>query len=149
VAPVDVGELARYTARSSVPSTVPLEINVGTDVPLIHGHHEALARALSNVVLNAVEACRTGGGIAVDVHRVNHNGSGAVELAVRDTGCGIPPERLARIWEPYVTYKTGGTGLGLAIARQTVLAHHGDVRAESEPGKGTTIRFILPLSDQR
>ena len=147
VAPVDVGELARYTARSSVPSNVPLEITVGNDVPLIHGHHEALARALSNVVLNAVEACRGGGGIAVDVQRVNHNGAGAVELAVRDTGCGIPPERLARIWEPYVTYKAGGTGLGLAIARQTVLAHHGDVRAESEPGKGTTIRFILPDSD--
>lgn len=147
VAPVDVGELARYTARSSVPSNVPLEITVGNDVPLIHGHHEALARALSNVVLNAVEACRGGGGIAVDVQRVNHNGAGAVELAVRDTGCGIPPERLARIWEPYVTYKAGGTGLGLAIARQTVLAHQGDVRAESEPGKGTTIRFILPYSD--
>ena len=148
VAPVDLGELARYTARSSVPSTVPLEITVGSEVPLIHGHHEALARALSNVVLNAVEACRTGGGIAVDVQRVHHNGASAVELAVRDTGCGIPPDRLARIWEPYVTYKAGGTGLGLAIARQTVLAHQGDVRAESEPGRGTTIRFILPLSDQ-
>ena len=66
---------------------------------------------------------------------------------MRDTGCGIPPERLARIWEPYVTYKAGGTGLGLAIARQTVLAHQGDVTAESEPGRGTVIRFILPIRD--
>ncbi len=148
LAPVDVGELARYTARSSVPSTVPLEITVSDNVPLVHGHYEALARALSNVVLNAVEACKGGGGIAVDVSRVRHNGSEAVELAVRDSGCGIPADRLARIWEPYITYKAGGTGLGLAIARQTVLAHHGDVRAESEPGKGTTIRFILPLSEQ-
>ena len=45
------------------------------------------------------------------------------------TGCGIPADRLARIWEPYVTYKAGGTGLGLAIARQTVLAHQGEVSA--------------------
>ena len=147
LAPVDVGELARYTARASVPSGVPLEINVGDDVPLVHGHYEALARALSNVVLNAVEACKSGGGIAVDVNRVRHNGGAAVELAVRDSGCGIPPDRLARIWEPYVTYKAGGTGLGLAIARQTVLAHKGEVGAESEAGKGTTIRFILPLPD--
>jgi signal transduction histidine kinase len=147
LAPVDIGELARYTARASVPSDVPLEINVGDDIPLVHGHYEALARALSNVVLNAVEACKSGGGIAVDVNRIRYNGGAAVELSVADSGCGIPPERLARIWEPYVTYKTGGTGLGLAIARQTLLAHKGDVGAESEPGKGTTIRFILPLPD--
>jgi len=146
---VDVGELARYTARSSVPSGVPLEISVGKDVPLIQGHHEALSRALSNVVLNAVEACKEGGSIAVGVSRVSTNGGSAVELSVKDTGCGIPPNRLARIWEPYVTYKAGGTGLGLAIARQTVLAHEGDVTAESEPGKGTTIRFVFPVRDPK
>jgi signal transduction histidine kinase len=144
-APVDLGELARYTARSSVPSTVPLEITVGDDVPLIDGHHEALARALSNVMLNAVEACKEGGSISVDVSRISRNGDEAVALSVRDSGCGIPPARMERIWEPYVTYKAGGTGLGLAIARQTVLAHDGDVAAESQPGKGTVIRFILPV----
>lgn len=147
-APVDVAELARYTARSSVPPDVPIEITVGDDVPLIEGHHDALARALSNVMLNAVEACRDGGSIGVDVRRVAHNGGAAVALTVRDTGCGIPRDRLERIWEPYVTYKPGGTGLGLAIARQTVLAHRGDVRAESEPGRGTSIQFILPLRPQ-
>ena len=147
-APVDVGELARYTARSSVPEGVALDITVAPDVPLIEGHHEALARALSNVMLNAVEACKDGGSIAVSVSKVTHNGGAAVELAVRDTGCGIPPSRLARIWEPYVTSKAGGTGLGLAIARQTVLAHDGEVAAESEPGRGTVIRFILPVHDQ-
>ena len=67
-----------------------------------------------------------------------------VEVAVHDRGCGIPDSRLARIWEPYVTHKAGGTGLGLAIVRQTLLAHHGDVSAESAPGSGTTIRLFLP-----
>jgi signal transduction histidine kinase len=148
-APVDLGELARYTARSSVPSGVPLEVSVSADIPLIDGHHEALARALSNVMLNAVEACKEGGSIAVDVSRIARNGGSAVALSVRDTGCGIPADRLARIWEPYVTYKAGGTGLGLAIARQTVLAHNGEVTAESEPGRGTVIRFILPIQDER
>ena len=149
-APVDVGEMARYTARSSVPPEVNLEVRVAEDVPLISGHHEALARALSNVVLNAVEACRESGAISVDVRRVPWNGGAAVQLSVSDTGHGIPPDRLARIWEPYVTYKAGGTGLGLAIARQTVLAHGGDVSATSEVGKGTTIRFVLPAAaDER
>lgn len=144
-APVDLGELARYTARSSVPSGVSVDVSVGDDVPLIDGHHEALARALSNVMLNAVEACKEGGSIAIDVSRIARNGGSAVALSVRDTGCGIPADRLARIWDPYVTYKAGGTGLGLAIARQTVLAHNGEVTAESQPGRGTVIRFILPL----
>jgi signal transduction histidine kinase len=144
-AAVDLGEMVRYAARSSVPPTVPVEVRVADDVPMIEGHHDALSRALSNVMLNAVEACKDGGSVSVDVRRVNGSGRDAVSLEVRDTGCGIPPNRLARIWEPYVTYKAGGTGLGLAIARQTVLAHDGEVTAESEPGKGTVITFILPL----
>lgn len=144
-APVDLGELARYTARASVPSGVPVDVKVGDDIPLVDGHHEALARALSNVMLNAVEACKEGGSIAIDVSRIARNGGSAVALSVRDTGCGIPADRLARIWEPYVTFKAGGTGLGLAIARQTVLAHSGEVTAESEPGQGTKISFILPI----
>jgi signal transduction histidine kinase len=146
-APVDLGELARYTARSSVPPGVHLDISVGDDVPLIPGHHDALSRALSNVMLNAVEACRDGGSISVDVSRIARNGASAVAMSVRDTGCGIPQNRLERIWEPYVTYKSGGTGLGLAIVRQTILAHDGEVSAHSEPGKGTTIKFIFPLTD--
>ena len=137
---------------------------------MIHGHHDALARALSNVILNAVDACRSapigkdgqgGGHIAVRVRPLEgtsaHSTNGAtsratngalrgVEIAVADSGCGIPKERLSRIWEPYVTSKPGGTGLGLAIARQTVLAHRGSVAAESAPGRGTTIRFVLPVT---
>lgn len=143
-AAVDLGELARYTARASVPEGVPLEITVGDDVPPIQGHYEALGRALANVLLNAVEACRDGGTISVDVRRISRNGASGVQLSVRDTGCGIPVNRMDRIWEPYVTFRSGGTGLGLAIARQTVLAHAGDVSAESEPGRGTTIRFVFP-----
>jgi two-component system sensor histidine kinase HydH len=128
-----------------VPNDMPIDVTVGPDVPLIQGHHEALSRALSNVMLNAVEACKDGGSVSVDVAKVARNGDSAVALTVRDTGCGIAPDRLAKIWDPYVTYKPGGTGLGLAIARQTVLAHQGEVIAESEPGRGTTIRFILPV----
>ena len=142
---MDIGELARYAARSSVPPNVAVDVRVAGDVPMVQGHHEALARALSNVMLNAVEACKDGGSITVDVSRVNGDAREAVALSVRDTGCGIPPNRLAKIWDPYVTFKAGGTGLGLAIARQTILAHDGDVTAESEPGKGTVIKFVLPV----
>jgi signal transduction histidine kinase len=72
-----------------------------------------------------------------------------VVVAVRDSGIGIPPERLASIWEPYVTDKAGGTGLGLAIVKQTVLAHGGRVEADSAPGSGTEIRLIFPAGDRQ
>ena len=143
---IDVGELVRYIARSTVPERVPLEVSVADDVPMVRGHYDALARALSNVVLNAVEACRDGGSVAVHVGTAPRNGRQAVEIVVRDTGCGITPDQLEHIWEPYVTNRPGGTGLGLAIARQTVLAHEGSVDARSQAGVGTEIRFVLPVS---
>ncbi|MEP6690727.1 MAG: HAMP domain-containing sensor histidine kinase [Gemmatimonadaceae bacterium] len=147
-ADVDIGELARYAARAIVPDGTPLSIEVEEALPMVRGHYESLSRALSNVLINAVEACKDGGGVDVRVSRRRANGAGAPEaivLAVRDGGCGIAADRLARIWDPYVTSKSGGTGLGLAIARQTVLAHSGSVDAESEQGKGTEIRFVLPV----
>lgn len=144
-APVDLAELVTYTARASVPPGVQLDIAVDDRLPLIDGHHDALARALSNVILNAVEACGNGGSIRVELKRTSLRGGDAVELAVHDTGRGISAEHLKNIWEPYVTHKAGGTGLGLAIVRQTILAHRGEVSAESEPGRGTVIRFIFPI----
>jgi signal transduction histidine kinase len=143
---IEVGDLARYSATATVPPHVSLTVDVEDALPMIRGHHDALARALSNVLINAVDACRTGGAINVRVARTAMPSGEAVEIAVRDTGCGIPEEHLARIWEPYVTHKPGGTGLGLAIARQTILAHQGEVSASSTVGAGTEIRFVIPVS---
>ena len=144
---VDLGEMARYAARSTVPDHIPVNVTVEDDMPHVRGHHDALSRALSNVLLNAVEACVDGGGIEIDVRHERRNGSGGkIRLTVRDRGCGIAPAHLAEIWNPYVTDKAGGTGLGLAIARQTIEAHGGAVTAASTPGVGTEIQFILPAN---
>jgi signal transduction histidine kinase len=140
-----MGELARYTARATIPPELGGNVDIDPDVPMIHGHHDALARALSNVMLNAVDACRSGGTVNVRVRRASLTGRDSVEVRVSDTGCGIPGDKLTRIWDPYVTSKPGGTGLGLAIARQTVLAHDGAVSADSVVGSGTEIRFVLPV----
>jgi signal transduction histidine kinase len=146
-APVDVGELLRYSVRATVPPQVDARVHVDEGLPMVEGQYDALARAVSNVLINAVEACEErGGSVSVDVKRTTLDGRDAVEVAVSDTGRGIPAERLGRIWEPYVTHKPGGTGLGLAIARQTVLAHDGAVTADSTPGVGTRVRLVLPTS---
>src|SRR5258705_1371009 len=143
-AEVDIGELVRYTARSCVPANVALELQIDDNLPRVHGHNSALAGALSNVLLNAVDASADGGHITVKANQVRMAGRDAVRISVADTGKGIAADSLEQIWEPYVTNKPGGTGLGLAIARQAVWAHDGTVNATSTPGKGTEIQLTIP-----
>lgn len=149
-AEIDVEEMVRYTARSTVPPNVDVALEIDSDLPRITGHYDALQRALSNILLNAVDACAAQATprIGVSVARARDNGHESVSIAVRDSGTGIPADRLATIWEPYVTHKPGGTGLGLAIVRQTVEAHGGSVSASSDPGVGTEVRFSIPVEAQ-
>jgi two-component system nitrogen regulation sensor histidine kinase NtrY len=142
-ADVDLADLARETSRSTLPRSVTQEVKTEGGPFLVRGQHDALQRALANVLLNAVDATQARGSISVRVTARN----GSVTLAVRDDGIGIPAEQLERIWEPYVTSKTGGTGLGLAIVKQTIVSHGGRVDATSKPGEGTEIRLHIPASE--
>ena len=141
---VDVGEMVRYASRATVPPDIAVEVSVHADEVMVRGHHDALQRALSNVLLNAADASGPGGRIEVEVERTTIAGADAVGIHVRDSGPGIPPERIKTIWEPYVTSKPGGTGLGLAIARQAILAHDGSIDIECPPSGGTVVTFVLP-----
>jgi signal transduction histidine kinase len=144
-AEIDMGELIRYTARSCVPPAIALDLQIDDNLPRVHGHNGALAGALSNVLLNAVDASGEKGRITVSARSVSSaSGQSAVRISVADNGEGIAPEKLETIWEPYVTNKPGGTGLGLAIARQAVWAHDGTVNATSTLGKGTEIQLTIP-----
>ena len=146
VAEIDVGELVKYSASASVPRGFALELDIAPGLPRVRGHHDALAAALSNIFINAVEACAGSGRISARVSRGRADGDAFVRISVADNGCGIPPEKLEAIWEPYITGKPGGTGLGLAIARQTVLAHGGRVTGSSRLNEGTTIEILLPVA---
>jgi signal transduction histidine kinase len=145
-AEIDMGELVRYTARSCVPSTIALDLQIDENLPRVYGHNGALAGALSNVLLNAVDASGDSGRITVRASTATLDGHRAVRISVADNGKGIATEKLETIWEPYVTNKPGGTGLGLAIARQAVWAHDGTVNATSTLGKGTEIQLTIPAN---
>lgn len=144
-ADVDLGDLVVRAAQSVVPDRITVTLDVADGTPLVHGYHEALVRAVTNVLINAVDVCPVGGTITARVQPDRLNNEPAVCIAIRDTGPGIPADHLARMFDPYVTTKPGGTGLGLAIARQTIAAHRGVVEAESAPGQGTEIRFRIPV----
>jgi signal transduction histidine kinase len=143
-APIDLGELARYAARAGSTPRVTVDVEIAANTPMVDGQYDALTRALSNVVLNAIDACDGSGTVRVLVGPAELDGKAGAEIVVEDTGRGIDAERLPHVFEPYITTKAGGTGLGLAIVRQTVIAHGGQVYASSTAGKGTSIRLLLP-----
>jgi signal transduction histidine kinase len=106
-------------------------------------------QVLLNLIVNARQAMPSGGVLTIGL-RANDE-AGQAEISVRDTGCGIPAEKLRRIFEPYFTTKSpdaqgqGGTGLGLSLAKDVMESHGGRIRVESQPGVGTIFTLKFPL----
>ncbi|MBM4076980.1 MAG: sensor histidine kinase [Planctomycetes bacterium] len=106
-------------------------------------------QVLLNLIVNARQVMESGGRLTIGV-RTNRE-SGHSEISVRDTGCGIPADKLRMIFEPFFTTKTaddqgqGGTGLGLSLARDVMESHGGRIRVESAVGTGTTFTLKFPI----
>jgi len=121
------------------------------DVPSAMVNTNQIQQVLLNVLINARQAMPQGGRIYVSLS--HEPTSEFIDLTVRDTGCGMTPETLRRIFEPYYTTKQGpddsgkgGTGLGLSMCRDIIEAHRGKIRVESAPGKGTAFTLRLPTA---
>ena len=141
-AEVDLGELVSELVRTTVPATLPVQVEADPETPRITGHYEPLRRAFSNLLRNAIEAGPGTGGLQVSCRPLGQNGA---EVRFVDHGPGVPAELRDSIFDPYVTGgKDGGTGLGLALVRQTVEAHGGRVRHEPTPDGGATFVVTLP-----
>jgi signal transduction histidine kinase len=110
-------------------------------LPLAQVDRERMEQALTNLVLNAVEAMLTGGTLSLGLAASDR----WLTITVSDTGPGIPPEIQRRIFEPFFTTKARGTGLGLAVARRVIEEHGGTITLVSETGKGATFTIKLPL----
>jgi two-component system sensor histidine kinase PilS (NtrC family) len=126
-------------------------ITIEGDHAMLEGDEDLLHRVIANLVLNAVQAARgpvkiTVSVAAVQASEIPHgtNLEHAVRLQVRDTGPGIPEEVRERLFQPFVSGRSGGSGLGLAIVQRAVEAHRGLVLVDSTPGAGTTFTIFLP-----
>ncbi len=117
------------------------------DVPKILVNRNQIAQVLVNLILNAVQAIETKGRIIIRTYL----NEGRLCINIEDTGCGIPPENLKRIFDPFFTTKPvgKGTGLGLSIALGIIQNHGGEIKVNSEMGKGTKFTIFLPLSTER
>jgi two-component system NtrC family sensor kinase len=142
---VDVNRAARDTlallnhqmSRQQVKGVADLE----RDLPPVLGREGGVRGVCMNLAMNALQAMPEGGTLTLRTRRVGER----VQIEIQDTGTGIDPAHLDRIWDPFFTTKPvgQGTGLGLSISRQVVHRHHGTITVESEPGRGT--RFVVEL----
>lgn len=110
--------------------------------PDFYGDPVRLKQVFINLIKNSMESIEGRGRITLKLFTHDKR----LMIAVKDNGCGIPPEQQQTIFRPFVTYKENGTGLGLAIVRRIVTAHGGTIHLRSTVGKGTEFQIHLPLS---
>jgi signal transduction histidine kinase len=126
---------------------IQVNTEIDEDLPVISADANQLSQILVNLLLNAAQAMPEGGRITISARKIKFEEN--IEIAVADTGVGIPADILPHVFEPFFTTKRNkGTGLGLSISQSYVHSHGGDIRIESLPGRGTTVRLTLPVRQQ-
>jgi signal transduction histidine kinase len=128
--------------RAGLPGRIEIRTEVPPEVPALFVDRALVARALVNVIENALHAMPGGGVLSIAAEPLD----GAVRLSITDTGVGMDAEALAHIFEPYFSTKTTGTGLGLTIARRNVELNGGTIAVTSARGAGTTVTITLPAA---
>jgi signal transduction histidine kinase len=125
---------------------VQMTFEAAPSVPLVQGDGVQLQQVLLNLLVNAMDAVSDSAPgdrqVAVSVHPAD----ALVVVTVKDTGRGIPADKLTRIFEPFFTTKPNGMGMGLAICSRIIVAHAGRLWAENNPDRGATFRFALPAA---
>ncbi|MBI4827630.1 MAG: HAMP domain-containing histidine kinase [Nitrospinae bacterium] len=136
-------EALAYQAKSIAPAKVETLLAAEPGLALSLDRRR-LSRALFNLIKNAIEAMPTGGVLSLSARRA----ADTVEIEVADTGVGIEPERLERIWDQFYTHgKAQGTGLGMAIVKKIVEDHGWRVAARSTLGQGTAFTITAPAEE--
>jgi signal transduction histidine kinase len=144
----DLGLLTRHKLQHQ---KVQLVRSLAPELPMIMADAAQLEQAFLNLMLNAVEAMPQGGRLTIltQAARAPKQGGKAPQVAIefKDTGEGMSEDQRRRAFTSVLnTTKTKGTGLGLAIVGRVVETHHGTIRIKSQPGRGTALRIILPVS---
>jgi signal transduction histidine kinase len=143
----EVAELVGQALRKcAVPSGVRVALDVPDSLPAVWVDEAQMHTVFENLIANAVDAMPQGGVLEI---QAAVEGGREVVVGVRDTGSGIMPEDMARIFEPLFTTKARGIGLGLVVVQNLIQANGGTVKVESEAGKGTLVTVTLPAADKR
>ncbi|MFN2366248.1 MAG: ATP-binding protein, partial [Desulfurivibrionaceae bacterium] len=144
--PSDINELLKHSARlveqEAAAKKIEIQLNLASDSVQADVDPDRLTQCFLNLFLNALQAMEGGGRLSVSSSTAQN---GNVVIDIRDSGSGISPEDVSKIFDPYFTTKPKGTGLGLAIVHKIIEAHEGQVRVRSTSGHGTVFSISLPL----
>jgi signal transduction histidine kinase len=150
LAPLRLDEILQKTiefaAQPAAARNITIAFDAAEDLPFVDADRDEMSRLFANLVDNAIKYNRDGGSVRVAARRTD----GYVAVEVSDTGVGIPQGAIERLGEAFYRVRTSatlqitGTGLGLSICKQIIQAHHGHLETESEEGKGSTFRVLLP-----
>ena len=144
--PTDLAALVNEVVGPYLPGLegrITLSVDLAPDLPRLHLDPVLMQRAITNVIENALHAMPDEGALAISAAPR----AGQVRLVIRDTGVGLEPDVLARIFEPYFSTRITGTGLGMAIAKRNVALNDGTIAVTSERGRGTAVTVTLPVTD--
>jgi signal transduction histidine kinase len=137
-----VNDMAAFYGPSAQRANIEVKTFLPADLPLVPLDRDLFQQAILNLILNAGQAMPQGGELTIQAEARD----GQVLLSFIDTGVGMTPEVLSKIFRPFYTTRPGGNGLGLATARRIVQAHGGRIDVQSEPGHGTKFTISLPVS---
>lgn len=142
-----IQDVIALTHGEVIKSGVSVQTQLMEGLPSIQGDKIQLQQVMLNLIINAVEAVRgmSGGPRELIIYTAQDKSSNGVLVTVQDTGPGLKPETLNRLFDPFYTTKLGGMGMGLSICRSIVEAHGGRVWASSTQGCGATVQFTLPV----
>ena len=115
--------------------------------PTVRADADKLRQVFSNIIDNAIDAMESVTGERRLELAIQNNGAGMAAVRIRDNGCGIADDKIAKIFNPFYTSKTNGTGLGLGVAKKVIDSHRGTIEVHSKVGQGTEFVLAIPLSD--
>jgi signal transduction histidine kinase len=149
--PLDLSDLMDRLLQRWSPRFNQLKIRHHTDfepdLPRVLADPRTFEQVVLNLITNALQAMTDGGTISINLSETTSNQGRMVELQIADTGPGIPPKVIDRIFDPFYTTKKDGTGLGLAISRRILTAHKGTIHVESFTDAGTVFTICVPVAE--
>jgi signal transduction histidine kinase len=141
-------DVLRETIAVVRPDAKARQVNLSLDMPthplVVRGDRVQIQQVVLNLILNGMDAMNGSGGERSVVVEARAGSPGWIEVGVKDSGSGLPPEGASRIFNPFFTTKANGMGMGLAISRTIIEAHGGKIQAANNADRGCTVRFTLP-----